>query len=135
MSCSVLNKTIECESVRLFDREISSPFQLFAVSSVPFGGLQTKPEEIKFSLYPQKLDKSGFCDTKVVDPVLKKSFTYSLYHLPEYTDSGFRVEKPECWRRFIDLFSDFSLRVESLPVLRENGKSEDVKVLGRLAVL
>ena len=71
---------------------------------------------------------AGFMDTRVVDPVLQKSFTYSLYHLPQYTDSGIRVKKPICWKKVIDLLSEVTLKVETIPVLKEDGKTENVKV-------
>ena len=110
------------------------PFTYFAISSIPSAGSKTKPEEMKFPLYPQNQNKTGFLDTHVVDSLTTKSHTYSIFHAQQYTDSGIRIENPMCWEKMFGTFNEVVhlTTLESISVLKEDGSMEKVSIIGSL---
>jgi hypothetical protein len=111
-----------------------TPFTSFLISSVPSGGLKTKPEEMKFSLYPQNLNRTGYLDSSVVDSVTTKSHTFSIFHAQQYTDSGIKIEEQVCWEKMFATFNEVvhSTKLESISIVKEDGSSEMISVIGSL---
>ena len=68
----------------------------------------------------------------VVDPKTKETVTFSLYHLKETTDMGFKIQKPICWKKMVDLFNEPSTKVETITVQLDETKTEKVTVLGSI---
>lgn len=127
------NQTIECGAVRVGG---NSSWSNFVVSATPSGGSKTKLEELKFSLYPQK-SENEFLDTRVNEPLTDKSHTHSIYFAPQYTDSGIRFQKPICWIKMLDAFTEVvkSAKLGSISVTKEDGTLDSISVIASLSML
>ncbi len=119
---------MECSATKIADDRSSIAFKNFGISSMPLGDWGMKPDEIKFSLYPQQTKSSSFLDTIFIDPTRSnKQFTYSLYFSKKYTDNGIRIENQDCWKKFVDLFPILSTHAQSLQVSKSDS-SEQIQV-------
>jgi len=83
------------------------------------------------------MNQTGFNDTKVEDPIFKKTFSYSIYFSKQYTDSGFRVMQLQCWKDMINLFTNTMIKGETITIVKQNKGDNvvgDVKILGYASI-
>jgi len=132
LSCVTPNSTVECESFGLFEKHGTAGFfNFYAVSAVPRGDL-SKPETVRFSLYPEMLEERGWLNTSFVDSATNKSYVYSLYS-GEESDRGFRVKDSVCFGRLVGLFTGLGFN-ETIVVGRGPEHFEQVDVLGGVLI-
>ena len=93
-------------------------------------GVNTTTEDLKFSLYP--VTSESTVGATVVDPKSNETVTYSIYHLKENTDMGFRVQTPTCWKKVVELFHESAKQVETITIQMSEGKTENVPVIGSI---
>ena len=127
---------LECSAIRITDDLSLTAFKMFGISSMPIGDWTMKPEEIKFSLYPQQLNSTNYLDAVSTDSMRSnKKFTYSLYYSKKYTDNGLRFENKACWEKFIDLYPILSAHVHTISVIKQDSSMLKVGIFGTLSYL
>ena len=116
--CNGINgKSVDCESSKVELNGSLPSFKLFGISSKPIG----ESFQLKFSLYPQNSNNAYFLDTQLNDKLLKRTIEYSIYFSAQYSDNGFRILKPICWKHLIDLITEMSVYSNSFSVIKETG--------------
>ncbi len=123
-----MTNVVECETFGLFEKYNTGFFNFYAISASPVGDI-TKPESVKFSVYPEMLEERGWLNSTFFEPTTKKTYTYSLYSGPETTDRGFRVSNSTCFTELVNLFTSMTSN-ETIVIGRATEKIGQADVVG-----
>ncbi len=127
LKCNGVSGVVECPAELKYVPSYKLDFFAIAISE------ESKLEEkqIKYSLYPRKLDNSAWTTNVVLDN--ETPYKISLFQSEKITDKGLRVRDIECFNRIIELFK-VSKRYELAYLRSDLTVKPTIRIIGEMYI-